>query len=84
MSDRALVMNLWAHLQAELTKLDNVEVHVRNFSHTNYVACASTFADTRIKILSMMERLATVGDVTPDEVAKAKTSWEKINNGEGP
>lgn len=84
MSDRALAMNLWAHLQAELTKLDNTEIAIRNYSHANYVATAKTFADTRLKILSMMERLATAGNVTPEEVAKAKTSWDKINNGEGP
>lgn len=83
MSD-ALVMNLWAHLQSELTKLDNTEHRVLSYSHANYIQVAKTFSDTRLKILGMMERLASGGSVAPAEVAKAKTSWDKINNGDGP
>lgn len=84
MRDEALVRNLWAHLQAELTKLDNTESRLLSYSHANYITVTKTLYDARLKILSMMERLA-MGDVAdPAEVAKAKTSWDKINSGEGP
>lgn len=84
MSDRPLVMALWAHLQAELVKLDNTEHRVISYSHANYLTAAKTFADTRLKILGMMERLAAGDAVEDADVAKAETSWDKINNSEGP
>jgi hypothetical protein len=71
---------LWACLQAELVKLDVTEEACRTrFTVESYIKAAKTFSETRLKILAMMERLAT--DSPPE--GQAKTAWDKVNSDEG-
>ena len=79
MRDETLAKDLFEQCKIELRNIDDLHNMGRQVMHPSDVAARYVkLFECRERVLLIMERLA-IGDVP-----RGKTSWDKINNGDGP